>query len=54
LNLAIAGNVVLTERVGHFVCEGKTIHARVMGAFEVTGDKITAWRDYFDVPKSPS
>ena len=52
LNLAVAGNVVLTERVDHFVYEGKTVHARVMGAFEVTGDKITAWRDYFDVPKS--
>ena len=54
LNLAVAGNVVLTERVDHFVYDGKTVHARVMGAFEVTGDKITAWRDYFDVPKSPA
>jgi len=27
---------------------GKMIHARVMGAFEVAGDKIAAWRDYFD------
>jgi limonene-1,2-epoxide hydrolase len=54
LNLAVAGNVVLTERVDHLVYDGKTVHARVMGAFEVTGDKITAWRDYFDVPKSPS
>jgi limonene-1,2-epoxide hydrolase len=25
-----------------------------MGAFEVTGDKITAWRDYFDVPRADS
>jgi limonene-1,2-epoxide hydrolase len=54
LNLAVAGNVVLTERVDHFVYDGKQIHARVMGAFEVNGDKITAWRDYFDVPNSPS
>jgi limonene-1,2-epoxide hydrolase len=54
LNLAVAGNGVLTERVDHFVYDGKQIHARVMGAFEVNGDKITAWRDYFDVPKSPS
>ncbi|MDT5348604.1 MAG: limonene,2-epoxide hydrolase [Mycobacterium sp.] len=54
VNLAAAGNVVLTERVDHFVYDGKTIHARVMGAFEVSGDKITAWRDYFDVPNSPS
>ena len=54
LNLAVAGNVVLTERVDHFVYDGKQIQARVMGAFEVNGDKITAWRDYFDVPNSPS
>src|ERR1700739_4324379 len=54
LNLAVDNNVVLTERVDHFVYDGKTIHARVMGAFEVTGDKITACRDYFDVPKSLS
>ena len=54
LNLAVAGNVVLTERVDHFVYDGKSIHARVMGAFEVDGDKITAWRDYFDVPNTPA
>jgi limonene-1,2-epoxide hydrolase len=54
LNLAVAGNVVLTERVDHFVYDGKSIHARVMGAFEVDGDKIAAWRDYFDVPNAPS
>jgi limonene-1,2-epoxide hydrolase len=54
VNLAAAGNVVLTERVDHFVYYGKTIHARVMGAFEVSGDKITAWRDYFDFPNSAS
>jgi limonene-1,2-epoxide hydrolase len=48
VNLAIADNVVLTERVDHFLYDGKRIDARVMGTFEVTGDKITAWRDYFD------
>jgi limonene-1,2-epoxide hydrolase len=48
LNLAVTGNVVLTERVDHFVYDGKAIDARVMGAFEITDDKITAWRDYFD------
>jgi limonene-1,2-epoxide hydrolase len=48
VNLAVADNVVLTERVDHFLFDGKTIDARVMGAFEVTGEKITAWRDYFD------
>ena len=47
LNLAVAGNVVLTERVDRFVFDGNEVDARVMGAFETTGDKITAWRDYF-------
>jgi limonene-1,2-epoxide hydrolase len=50
VNLAVNGNMVLTERVDHFVYDGRKIHARVMGAFEVDGDKIAAWRDYFDVP----
>lgn len=48
MNLATAGNVVLTERVDRFILDGKAIDARCMGAFEVTGDKISAWRDYFD------
>jgi len=49
--LAVAGNVVLTERLDHFKWDGEMIHARVMGAFEVVGDKITAWRDFFDMSK---
>ena len=51
VNVAVAGNVVLTERVDHTVFQGAQYHARVMGAFEVRGDTITAWRDYFDMPK---
>jgi limonene-1,2-epoxide hydrolase len=41
----------MVERVDHFVYDGNKISARCMGAFEVAGDKITAWRDYFDVPR---
>ena len=47
VNLAVAGNAVLTERVDHLIFDGKQHDARGMGAFEVSGDKITAWRDYF-------
>ena len=54
VNLAVAGNVVLTERVDHFYYDGRIIPARVMGAFEADGNKITSWRDYFDVPNTPS
>ena len=28
---------------------GKTIQLPVAGVFEVTGNKISAWRDYFDM-----
>ena len=48
VNLAVADNVVLTERRDHFLFDGKAIDAPVMGAFEVKDEKITAWRDYFD------
>jgi len=50
--LAIAAdrNRVLTERVDRFErTDGSEIlAAKVMGIFEVDGDHIIAWRDYFD------
>jgi hypothetical protein len=42
------------ERVDHWVVDGKTIDTPVMGAFEVAGDKITAWREYFTPPGNSS
>jgi limonene-1,2-epoxide hydrolase len=51
LNLATSGDVVLTERIDHFGFGGEVVHLRIMGAHEVTGNKIRAWRDYFDMPK---
>lgn len=51
-NLAVAetGNKVLTERIDHILdANGNTLVAPlVMGVFEVEGDKIIAWRDFFD------
>ena len=47
VHLAVAGNIVLTERVDRIAIDGKTFDAPGMGTFEVAGDKITAWRDYF-------
>ena len=48
VNLAVADNVVLTERIDHLVFVDGNVHdAAGTGVFEVTGDKITAWRDYF-------
>jgi limonene-1,2-epoxide hydrolase len=41
--------VVLTERIDHTQIEETWIPLPVMGAFEITDGKISAWRDYFDV-----
>ncbi|MCK1513229.1 nuclear transport factor 2 family protein [Bradyrhizobium sp. 190] len=51
LTIAADGNRVLTERLDRFVrADGSEIAAlMVMGIFEVEGDCIVAWRDYFDV-----
>jgi len=45
-----ADGVVLTERVDVFVVGDRTLSIPVMGAFEFTGELISAWRDYFDLP----
>jgi limonene-1,2-epoxide hydrolase len=51
LAIAADGNRVLTERLDRFErADGSQIGAAmVMGIFEVEGDRIVAWRDYFDV-----
>jgi limonene-1,2-epoxide hydrolase len=49
LHLAANGDVVLTERVDTFVRPAGSIGLPVMGTFELSGGKITAWRDYFDM-----
>ena len=51
--IAIAENadgIVLTERVDNFdMAGGKSVSLPVMGTFEFTDGKISAWRDYFDL-----
>lgn len=51
LAIAADGARVLTERVDRFERADGTEIGRVtlMGIFEVEGDKIVGWRDYFDV-----
>ena len=55
LNIAAAGNVVLTERVDRMMDrngnEGWVV--RMMGVFEVEGGKIARWREYFDSASVP-
>ena len=49
VHLLAQDNIVMTERVDRFTFDGRQVAAAIMGVFEVTGDKITAWRDYFDM-----
>jgi limonene-1,2-epoxide hydrolase len=42
-------DVVLTERVDHFVSPERRVSLPVMGTFELDGGLIKAWRDYFDL-----
>ncbi len=50
VSIATNGNKVLTERVDHFdMPTGNAITIPVMGTFEIEGNKIKAWRDYFDL-----
>lgn len=41
--------VVLTERTDRFLIDDAWLELPVMGSFELSGGKITAWRDYFDM-----
>jgi limonene-1,2-epoxide hydrolase len=44
-----ADGVVLTERTDRFLVGEKWVELPVMGAFELEGGRIKAWRDYFDM-----
>lgn len=47
LYLAVDGDVVLMERIDHWIINGKSMAIPHMGACEVKNNKITAWREYF-------
>ncbi len=49
VNIAVANETVLTERVDAFVINGRSVVLPLMGVFEVHNGKITVWRDYFDL-----
>jgi limonene-1,2-epoxide hydrolase len=49
INIAANGPVVMTERVDVFKLPAKSFELPVMGTFEVSDGKISAWRDYFDM-----
>ncbi len=43
------GDVVLTERVDHFMLGETQVSVPCMGIFELRDGKIAAWRDYWDL-----
>jgi len=49
INIAANGNIVLTERIDHFVKDGQKIALEVMGVFVIEDGLIRVWRDYFDL-----
>lgn len=49
LRIASDGAIVFTERVDRMEFGGKAVELPVTGVFEVEGERITAWRDYFDM-----
>ena len=49
INIAANGPVVMTERVDVFTLPDRSFELQVMGTFEVSDGRISAWRDYFDL-----
>jgi limonene-1,2-epoxide hydrolase len=47
--IAVNGSTVLTERTDALVFGRLRLQFWVCGVFEVTGGRITLWRDYFDM-----
>lgn len=50
-HLSSDGNAVLVERVDHLLRRDGTLiaSAPVVGVLEFAGDRVVAWREYFDV-----
>ena len=49
LNTASVGATVFNERIDSFVVNGRSVVVPVAAVFELSGGKIKAWRDYFDL-----
>jgi len=54
INIAANGPIVMTERVDAFKTPSKSFELQVMGIFEISESKISAWRDYFDLSQFTS
>lgn len=49
VHVVAEGPLVMAERVDYLMTEGRSIPMPVLGVFELAGERITAWRDYFDL-----
>jgi limonene-1,2-epoxide hydrolase len=49
LHIAADGDIVMTERVDHFLVGQSHVSVPCMGIIEVRDGKIAAWRDYWDL-----
>lgn len=49
VHVLVDGPLVMTERVDYFVAGGRSLALPVCGVFELAGEQIAAWRDYFDL-----
>ena len=53
-HIAADGDVVMTERVDHFMVGNTRVSVPCMGVFELRDGKIAAWRDYWDAKQFES
>lgn len=54
VTVAEQGNLVMVERIERYVLlDGVTLEMNVIGAFELEGGLIAAWRDYWEVAPAP-
>jgi len=47
-NISVTGNVVMVERIDSWVFNGNAGSIPVVGVFEIEGEKVKEWREYFD------
>ena len=50
LNMAINGDVVLSEHRDHLVINGRTCVMPMMSSFTLKNGLIAQWREYYDMP----
>ena len=44
-----SGNTVMNERTDRFLVDNRWIEISIAAVFEVRGDRVSLWRDYFDL-----